>query len=261
LKLTTFTQTSLITLALGLMSCAPNAKQLKEAIEKDPSIVFIAIEKAPEQFIEVVNKAARDAQAKGAENAQKEEQKARDEEFKNPLKPQIQEGRAIKGPRDAQITIVEYSSFECPYCAKGNETINEVLKAYPTQVRLVYKHLPLEFQPKSLPAAKYFEAISLQSDEMAYKFKNLVFQEQSNLRTKGEDFLNDSAKKVGANLIKLKKDLENPVIMERINADIEEARGFGITGTPGFIINGVSLRGAYPFSEFKAIIDRHLGAK
>jgi protein-disulfide isomerase len=58
----------------------------------------------------------------------------------------------------------------------------------------------------------------------------------------------------------VKKDLENPKIMERINADIEEARGFGITGTPGFIINGVSLRGAYPFSEFKAIIDRHLGS-
>jgi len=254
------TLSGIFTLTLGLAACAPNAKQLKEAIEKDPSIVFVAIEKAPEQFIEVVNKAAREAQAKSAENAQREEQKARDEEFKNPLKPQIQEGRAIKGPKDAPITIVEYSSFECPYCAKANETINEVLKAYPTQVRLVYKHLPLDFQPKSLPAAKYFEAIAMQSEDMAYKFKNLVFQEQSNLRSKGEEFLNDAAKRVGANLSKLKKDINNPKILERINADIEEARGFGITGTPGFIINGVSLRGAYPFSEFKSIIDRHLGS-
>ena len=250
-----------VTLTAGLLSCAPNAKQLKEAIEKDPSIVFVAIEKAPEQFIEVVNKAAREAQQKGAESAQQEEQKARDEEFKNPLKPQIQEGRAIKGPKDAPITIVEYSSFECPYCARGNQTINEVLNAYPTQVRLIYKHLPLDFQPKSLPAAKYFEAIAIQSEEKAYKFKNLVFEEQSNLRSKGEAFLDEAAKKVGANLAKLKKDLQSPKIAERINADVEEARGFGITGTPGFIINGVSLKGAYPFSEFKAIIDRHLEAK
>jgi protein-disulfide isomerase len=249
-----------LTLAIGLLSCAPNAKQLKEAIEKDPSIVFVAIEKDPEQFIEVVNKAAREAQARNAENAQKEEQKARDNEFQNPLKPQIQEGRAIKGPKDAKVTIVEYSSFECPYCASGNETINEVLKAYPTQVRLVLKHLPLEFQPKSLPAAKYFEAIAMQNEEMAYKFKDLVFQNQSTLRSKGEAFLDEVTKKVGANLAKVKKDLNNPKVMERINADREEARGFGITGTPGFIINGVSLRGAYPFSEFKAIIDRHLGS-
>jgi protein-disulfide isomerase len=250
--------TTIVTLATGLLSCAPNAKQLKEAIEKDPTIVFVAIEKAPEQFIEVVNKAAREAQQKGSENAQKEEQKARDEEFKNPLKPQIQEGRAIKGPKNAPITVIEYSSFECPYCARGNLTINEVLNSYPTQVRLIYKHLPLEFQPKSLPAAKYFEAIALQNEEAAYKFKNLVFENQAELRSRGETFLNEVAKKVGANLGKLKKDLENPKVMERINADIAEAHSFGITGTPGFIINGVSLKGAYPFSEFKAVIDRHL---
>lgn len=242
----------------GLMSCAPSANQLKEAIAKDPSIVFVAIEKDPEKFIEVVNTAAREAQQKGAESAQREEQRQRDEEFKNPLKPVIQEGRAINGPKDAPVTIVEYSSFECPYCARGAQTIKEVLAAYPTQVRLVYKHLPLDFQPKSLPAAKYFEAIALQSEEKAYKFKSMVFENQQTLRSEGEKLLKDLARKVGANMAQLNKDIESPKIMERINADIEEARSFGITGTPGFIVNGVSLKGAYPFSEFKSIIDRHL---
>ena len=82
-------------LGLSLVNCAPSAKQLKEAIEKDPSIVFTAIEKDPEQFIEVVNKAAQEAQKKAQDKAMAEETNKRDEEFKNPLKPEIEEGRVI----------------------------------------------------------------------------------------------------------------------------------------------------------------------
>ena len=178
-----------------LTSCAPSAKQLKEAIEKDPSIVFAAIEKDPEKFIEVVNKAAREAQAKGADKAAQEETGKRDEEFKNPLQPEIDETRAILGPKDAAITIVEYSDFQCPYCSRGYQTINEVKKAYGDKVRIVFKHLPLDFHPLAMPAAKYFEAIAKQSTEKAYKFHDLVFENQGELGSKKEAFLKDMAKK------------------------------------------------------------------
>ena len=248
-------------LGLVLAGCAPSAKQLKEAVEKDPSIVFVAIEKDPEKFIEVVNKAARDAQQKGAEKAAQDETKKRDEEFANPLKPEIQEGRAIEGPKDAKITLVEYSDFECPYCSRGFQTVKEVMKAYPGQIRFVFKHLPLEFHPKAMPAAKFFEAVARQGQEKAYKFHDLVFENQADLRAKGEAFLKDSAKKAGADMKKLEKDLADPKLMDRINADMEEAKKFNFSGTPGFLINGVSLRGAYPFPEFKTIIDRQLAAK
>ncbi len=241
-----------------LTSCAPSSKQLKEAIEKDPSIVFTAIEKDPEKFIEVVNKAARDAQAKSAEKAATDEGQKRDEEFKNPLKPDIEQGRAIWGPADAKVTIVEYSDFQCPYCSRGYQTIEEVKKAYPGKVRFVFKHLPLEFHPLALPSAKYFEAIARQSSEKAYKFHDAVFSNQAELNAKKEGFLKDSAKKVGADMKKLEKDLADATLMERITKDTAEAQKFGISGTPGFIINGVSLKGAYPFPEFKNIIDRQL---
>lgn len=242
-------------------ACAPNPKQLKEAIEKDPSIVFAAIEKDPEKFIEVVNKAARQAQEEGAKKAQQEEAGKRDEEFKNPLKANIEEGRAIHGPASAPVTIVEYSDFECPYCSRGYATVKEVQKNYGDKVRLVFKHLPLEFHPKAMPAAKFFEAIARQSAEKAYKWHDLVFENQGELRAKGDAFMKESAKKVGADLKKIDKDLADPKLMERITADMEEAKKFGFSGTPGFLINGVSLRGAYPFPEFKTIIDRHLGDK
>jgi protein-disulfide isomerase len=244
-----------------LSACAPSSKQLKEAIEKDPSIVFSAIEKDPEKFIEVVNKAAREAQSKGAEKAAQEESAKRDEEFKNPLKPEIEEGRAIWGPKDAKITIVEYSDFQCPYCSRGFQTIQEVKKAYPNQIRFVFKHLPLEFHPMAMPAAKYFEAIARQDADKAYKFHDMVFENQGELNAKKEAFLKETAKKVGADMKKLDKDLNDPTLMDRINKDTAEAQKFGISGTPGFIINGVSLKGAYPFPEFKNIIDRHLSGK
>lgn len=245
----------------AMIGCTPSADQLKKAVEKDPSIVFAAIEKDPEQFIEVVNKAARDAQAKGAEKAAADESKKRDEEFANPLKPEIEEGRAMKGPADAKITIVEYSDFECPYCSRGFQTMQEVQKAYPGQIRFVFKHLPLDFHPKAMPAAKYFEAVARQGAEKAYKYHDIIFENQDKLRSQGEDFMKEAAKKAGADMAKLKKDLADSSLMDRINKDMEEAQKFGMTGTPGFIINGVSLKGAYPFSEFKTIIDRHLGGK
>ena len=75
---------SLATLALSLTGCAPSSDQLKKAIEKDPSIVFTAIEKDPEKFFEIVTMAQRKAQASQQEKQAKEEDAKRDEEFKNP---------------------------------------------------------------------------------------------------------------------------------------------------------------------------------
>lgn len=245
-------------LALVITGCAPSASQLKKAIEKDPSIVFVAIEKDPAQFIEVVNKAAREAQSKTQQKEMEDENKKRDAEFQNPLKPSIDESRPIMGPKDAKITIVEYSDFECPYCSRGFNTVKQVLKEYPTQVRVLFKHMPLDFHPKAMPAAKYFEAIAKQDGAKAIKFHDEIFSNQDKLRSDGEAFLKKVATGLGVNMAKLTKDLASEEVQKRIQGDIDEAKSFEFSGTPGFIINGVSLKGAYPFSEFKTIIDKHL---
>lgn len=244
--------------ALAFTACAPSASQLKKAIENDPSIVFVAIEKDPEKFIEVVNAAAQNAQKRAQSKAQEDETKSRDAEFANPLKPEIEAGRVIFGKADAPITIVEYSDFQCPFCSKGFNTIKQIEAEYKDQVRIVFKHLPLDFHPLAMPAAKYFEAIARQGADKAEKFHDAIFTNQAELNAKKENFLKDTAKKLGADMKKLAKDLEDPTILERISKDMDEAKKFNISGTPGFIINGVSLRGAYPAEEFKVIIDRHL---
>ncbi len=248
-------------IGLLLASCAPSAKQIKEAVEKDPSIVFTAIEKAPDQFIEVVMKAQQSAQKVAGERAQQDEQKQREEEFKNPLKPEIEEGRVIFGHKSAPITIVEYSDFECPYCSRGYQTMKQLKKEYGDKVRIVYKHLPLDFHPLAMPAARYFEAIAMQDHAKAEKFHDLVFEKQGEMKDKGEALFKELAKKVGADLKKVEAALKSEKIAQRINADTAEAQKFNISGTPGYLVNGISLKGAYPLAAFKDIIDRQLSAK
>lgn len=243
-----------------LSSCAPTAQQIKEAVEKDPSIVFVAIEKAPDQFIEVVMKAQQEAQKSAGAKAQEQEQNQREEEFKNPAKPEIDEARVIFGNKSAPITIVEYSDFQCPFCSRGYQTMKQIKKEYGEKVRFVFKHLPLDFHPLALPAARYFEAIALQDHSKAEKFHNLVFESQDQMQNKGETLLKELAKKSGADMRKIEVALKDEKLNVRINADLAEARKFNFSGTPGYLINGVSLKGAYPIAAFKDIIDRHLGS-
>ena len=255
------TALTIVISALTFAACAPTAKQLKDAVEKDPSIVFAAIEKDPAKFIEIVNKAAQDAQKVGAEKAQEDEKKSRQAEFTNPLVPVIEDGRVIFGNKDAAVTIIEYSDFQCPYCSRGYQTIQQVRKEYGDKVRIVFKHLPLDFHPLAMPAAKYFEAIAKQDATKAEKFHDTVFENQGVLKDKGEGYFKEVAKKLGVDTKKLEADLKDAKIQARITADMEEAKKFNMSGTPGFLINGVSLRGAYPLQAFKEIIDQHLTKK
>ncbi len=248
-------------LALFVAAGCTSKQQIEKAIESNPDIVFNAIKKNPKRFVEVVNEAVRTAQESGREDEAKEEAARMDEEFKNPKTPVIEEGRVIFGKKDAPVTIVEYSDFQCPYCSKGFGTIKEVEKMYGDKVRVVFKHLPLDFHPMAMPAAKIFEAIAMQDHKKAEKFHDLVFQNQKDLLQGGEKFLKEQAKKVGADVKKVEKDMNSEAVQKRIAADMEEAKKYEFSGTPGFLINGVSLRGAYPTPEFKKIIDRHLEKK
>jgi protein-disulfide isomerase len=246
-------------LALLAAAGCTSKQQLEKTIEENPEIVFNAIKKNPKKFVEVVNEAVKTAQESARADEEKEESKRVEDEFKNPKQAKVEDGRVIFGKKDAPVTIIEYSDFQCPYCGRGHSTVKEVQKNYGDKVRIVFKHLPLDFHPMAMPAAKYFEAIALQDHSKAEKFHDMIFSNQQKLNQDGEKFLKDAAKKVGANLAKVEKDITTEAVTGRIAADMEEAKKFEFSGTPGFLINGVSLKGAYPFPDFKRIIDRHLG--
>jgi protein-disulfide isomerase len=243
-----------------VVSGCTSKQQIQKLIEDNPEIVFQAIKKNPKKFVEVVNEAVKTAQEGSREEEAKQEAARMDEEMKHPKTPVIEEGRVIFGNKSAPITIVEYSDFQCPYCGRGLQTVKEVEKAYGDKVRIVFKHLPLDFHPFAMPAAKYFEAIAIQDPKKAEKFHDEVFSNQKELNQDGEKFLKATVKKVGANLAKVEKDMNSEAVQKRIATDMEEAKKYEFSGTPGFLINGVSLRGAYPAPEFKKIIDKQLAA-
>ncbi|MBI4405297.1 MAG: thioredoxin domain-containing protein, partial [Deltaproteobacteria bacterium] len=154
------------------------------------------------------------------------------------------------------IVVVTYSDFQCFYCKKGFETIEQLRNKYKGKIVFVFKHLPLSVHPWAMPAAKRFEAIALQNPQKAYLYHDELFKNQESIESGGESFLDETAKKLKVDMAKMKKDMESDSVQKQIDADMAEAKSFGIEGTPGFIVMGVSLKGAYPIETFEYVINR-----
>ena len=237
-----------------LVSCMADKATIGELLKKNPDIITDAIKENPEEFITALNEAVKVAQKSQRAKQEEAEKQAYEDSFNNPLNPEIRDDEIIRGNKDAELTLIEYSDFECPFCSRGYNTVTQLLKKYDGKIRFVYKHLPLSFHPNAMPAAKYYEALRLQGDEKAIQFHDQLFDQFSKIK-QGEKFFRAIAKKTGANMSKLEKDLDSEVVAKRIQEDLDEAKKFGFQGTPGFLINGIPVKGAYPAEHFDGIIE------
>lgn len=244
-------------LAAPAFAAVPTREELKQALDKNPDLVLQALKKTDKAaFFQLVIEAQNEFRQKQAELEARKEAEERENAFKNPLKPAIDSKTRIRGDKNAPLTLVEYSDFECPYCGRGYQTVEALRKKYGGKIRFVFKHLPLtNIHPKAMPAAQWMEAISLQSQEKAWEFHDKLFENQDKL---GDEFFKETAKAIGVDVAKAEKDLNSKAVTDKIEADIKEAKGFKFDGTPGFIMNGVPLRGAYPPEAFEPIVSRFL---
>lgn len=250
-------KTLLIIPILALIGCNSSGDfkgQLEETLEENPEIITNWIKENPSLFITTMQEALTNAQQEMKKQREEQEKEQFLATLENPLEPEIRDDETFRGPSDAPITLVEYSDFECPYCTRGFQTVVELRKKYGENLRFVYKHLPLSFHPNARIASQYYEAIRLQDEQKAFKFHDEIFKQQKKLSNNGEGFLKQVAKKVGANMKQLAKTVDSEKVNERIDEDIQEAKKFGIQGTPGFVINGVPVKGAYPASHFIDIV-------
>ncbi|MDP3542581.1 MAG: thioredoxin domain-containing protein [Elusimicrobiota bacterium] len=249
--------TMLLAVLLAVPAAAAISREdLRKALEANPDLVLSALKKADKmKFFEMVVESQQEYQRSKAKEEAKREQEERDNAFKNPLKADVGASARARGKADAPITIVEYSDFQCPYCTQGHKNIEVLRKNHGDKLRVVFKNFPLNFHPMAMPAAQWFEALYLQSPDKAWTFHDMLFENQSKL---SEDYFKTLAKDLGLDVAKAAKDAQSEAVKKKIEADIKEAKGFGIEGTPAYLINGVPLRGAYPVAEFEKIIARIL---
>lgn len=240
-------------LIVFLVSCT-SKDELKKILKENPEIITETIQAHPEKFIDALNSAVKAAQEGQGKKREEEEKKALEESFNNPLQAEIREDEIIRGNKDAPITLIEFSDFECPFCSRGFSTVMELMTKYEGKIRFVYKHLPLSFHPMAMPAARYFEAIKLQSADKAWAFHDRLYKDQRKLQN-GDGFLKSLAKELKVDMGKLDKDLKSEEIEKRIEHDMAQASKFGFQGTPGFLLNGIPVKGAYPVSHFVNLIE------
>jgi protein-disulfide isomerase len=243
-----------VLLALAMLTACTSKDELKKMLKENPDIITDAIKANPTKFIDALNEAVKTAQEGEGKRREEDEKKALEESFNNPLTAELRSDESFRGNKDAPITLIEYSDFECPFCSRGYATVMELMKKYDGKIRFVYKHLPLSFHPQAMPAAQYYEAIRLQSPEKAWQFHDRVYSDQRKLQN-GEAFLKSIAKDLKVDMKKLEADVKSKEVQARIDADIAEAGKFGFQGTPGFLLNGVPVKGAYPTSHFDGLIE------
>jgi protein-disulfide isomerase len=177
-------------------------------------------------------------------------------------KIKITEDDPSLGPKDAVVKIVEYSDFQCPFCARADKIVKEeVLKEYGDRVTFVYKQFPLaSIHPWAEPASILGLCVRKQKGNDAYwKYHEAVFAAQQEVTAENaKEKLLDLAVKAGANRDAAKACLDAGETKAIVAATIAEAELLGIDSTPTFFINGRKLAGAQPLSAFKAIIDPEL---
>lgn len=165
----------------------------------------------------------------------------------------IADGTPFRGPADAPVVLIEYTDFQCPFCTRVQPTLNELMKRYDGQIRHVFKNLPLPMHAEAQLAGA--ASLCARDQGKFWEYHDWLF---ANQRTLSRDSMVAQAAEFGMDAEVFTSCIDRGTYLGVVRADMAEANGFGITGTPGFLINGRVLTGALPIEEFEAIIDSEL---
>jgi protein-disulfide isomerase len=167
------------------------------------------------------------------------------------------DGAPVRGTTTAPITIVEYSDFHCPFCRRVQPTLTALLDKYKGQVRLVYKHLPLDgLHPQARRVSE--AAWCAGQQDKFWEFHDAVYADSSS--DASDATLARYAATAGLDTAKLTACLANPEAKAAVQRDVAQGEALGLNSTPGFFVNGREVRGAQPVEAFSAIIDEELRA-
>lgn len=159
-----------------------------------------------------------------------------------------------RGPDDAPITVIEFADFQCPYCSGMRFTLERLLAIYPKQVRLVWRHLPLQnVHPDAVSAAR--ASICADAQGKFWPLHDLMLHNQDKLNPRDVRLLVDE---VGVKLDEFDQCFRSPETARRLESDIETANRYGFEATPTFFINGRPVVGAQTLERLRTVIEEEL---
>lgn len=159
----------------------------------------------------------------------------------------------IKGDKNAKVTIIEFSDFECPFCEKAEPTLKKIMDKYAGKVKLVYRDFPLTFHKS---AQKASEASQCANDQGKYwEYHDKLYANQKALAVAD---LKKYAVDLGLDIAKFNECLDNNKFADEVKKDLADGEAAGVDGTPAFFINGRKIVGAQPYESFEKIIEEEL---
>jgi len=174
-----------------------------------------------------------------------------------PARVEVEAVGPSQGPDDAPIVIVEFSDFQCPFCQRVLPTISGIRERYPDQVRIVYRHLPLDSIHSRARAASEASACADQQGKF-WEYHDLIFE---NNRSLADEDLEAHASTLGLEMEAFRQCVSERQTQQIVQNDSAAAGRLGLTGTPAFYVNGIPLSGAKPLGEFVRVIDAELARR
>ena len=168
------------------------------------------------------------------------------------------EGFPSLGPEDAPITLVEFSDYQCPYCKRWHDEVyQQLLAAYPGQIRFVYRQFPLtSIHPDAMSAA--IASMCAEDQDSFWQFHDKLFSDEYGL---GRDAFTKYAADLGLNTSAFETCLDSGKFDDFIQQDMNFSLNLGIRSTPTFFVNGLAVVGAQPLDVFKKVIDKELAGE
>ncbi|MBI4664918.1 MAG: thioredoxin domain-containing protein [Nitrospinae bacterium] len=232
-------------LALAFFSVASMAQAADRA--EVEAIIRDYIKKHPEEIAEALQK-------------HMESQRARQEEaaFQQALRDRVSvplEGSPSLGPDKAQFTIVEFSDFQCPFCARAVGIIHDLVSKHRGKIRLVFKQLPLPMHAKAQDAAKASLAANAQGKFWEYREKLMATQAEWGPAPNARALFLKYAREMAMDVNRFEKDMAKPEFQKRIDADMQLAKKLNVNGTPAYFVNGVKITGARELEYFEKVMN------
>jgi protein-disulfide isomerase len=231
------------------MGLAGNWRAANAQNRTDPKLreqVLQIIRENPEVILEAVR------------DYQKQQQQAREKARQSVAQQMKANPRAMigqsptRGAKDSRVVLVEFSDFQCPYCAKANATLKQFVAKHQDKVTLVYKHFPLSrIHPEALPAAKASWAAAQQGK--FWEFHDALFNQQERL---GDGFYVETAKALGLDLQRFNRERASAAASAAIEQDMQLAASLGVDGTPFFIMNGEVFSGVMDLPQLEEVLAR-----